>query len=123
MAEISIISMIFTALLALICMFLVTAPYFTWDAYFNKQVEGEASVNSKEVLLTTLNELEFEHKMNKLSDTDYFQLKKQYENQVAKIMKDEQQQTTTKLDKNLMAEVEREIEAATSKYQNRKGEN
>jgi hypothetical protein len=122
MPEISIISMILTAILALICLFLVAAPYFTWGGLFNDEAEGEIPVNSKEVLLTTLNELEFEHKMDKLSDTDYYQLKKQYEIQVTKIMKDEERSSNAKIDDDLMAEVEREIAEATRNYRKQKGE-
>jgi hypothetical protein len=122
MPEISIISMILTAILALVCLFLIAAPYFTWSGLFNEPVVGEIPVNAKEVLLTTLNELEFEHKMDKLSDTDYYQLKKQYEIQVTKIMKEEEQSSNAKIDDDLMAEVEREIAEATRKYRKQKGE-
>ncbi|MGM0900036.1 MAG: hypothetical protein ACQEXB_02790 [Bacillota bacterium] len=121
MPEISIISMILTAILALVCLFLVAAPYFSWSGLFNDEAVGEIPVNSKEVLLTTLNELEFEHKMDKLSDTDYHQLKKQYEIQVTKIMKEERS-SNAKMDDNLMAEVEREIAEATRNYRKQKGE-
>lgn len=121
MLEISIISMLLTAILALVCLFLVAAPYFTWSGLFNDEAVGEIPVNSKEVLLTTLNELEFEHKMDKLSDTDYHQLKKQYEIQVTKIMKEERS-SNTKIDDDLMAEVEREIAEATRNYRKQKGE-
>lgn len=121
MPEISIISMMLTAILALVCLFLVAAPYFTWNGLFNEQTAGEVPVSSKEVLLTTLNELEFEHKMDKLSDTDYYYLKKQYEIQVTKIMKEEEGVSSEKIDNDIMAEVEREIEEATRNFRKQKG--
>jgi len=121
MPEISIISMILTAILVLVCLFLVAAPYFNWNGLFNEQTVEEIPVSSKEVLLTTLNELEFEHKMNKLSDTDYYHLKKQYEIQVTKIMKEEERSSSAKINDDLMAEVEREIEEATRNYRKQKG--
>jgi hypothetical protein len=123
MQEISIISMIFTAALVLICLFLVLAPFFSFDSYLNFASKGEDAASSKEVLLSTLNELEFEYKMDKISHADYKNLKKQYESQVVSIMKDEEEQLTEQtIDKDLMAEIESEIEATMNSYKNKKGE-
>ncbi|MEH7009867.1 hypothetical protein V7087_03480 [Neobacillus niacini] len=123
MQEITIISMIFTAALVLICLFLVLAPFFSWNSYLNFATKGQDSVSNKEVLLSTLNELEFEYKMDKISHADYKNLKKQYESQVVSIMKDEEEQMSTQtVDKDLMAEIESEIEATMKSYKNKKGE-
>ncbi|MEH7273323.1 hypothetical protein, partial [Neobacillus vireti] len=112
MQEISIISMIFTAALVLISLFLVLAPFFSFDSYLSFVSKGQDSSTNKEVLLSTLNELEFEYKMDKISHADYKNLKKQYEAQVVSIMKDEEEQLTgQKVDSDLMAEIESEIEA------------
>jgi uncharacterized protein YaaW (UPF0174 family) len=123
MQEISIISMIFTAALVLVSLFLVLAPFFSLDSYLSFANKGHDSASNKEVLLSTLNELEFEYKMDKISYADYKNLKKQYEAQVVSIMKDEEEQMTSQtVDKDLMAEIEREIEASIKSYQNKKGE-
>jgi hypothetical protein len=123
MQEITIISMIFTAALGLICLFLVLAPFFSWDSYLSFANKGQDSATNKEMLLSTLNELEFEYKMDKISHADYKNLKKQYEAQVVNIMKDEEEQMTSQIvDKDLMAEIESEIEASMKNYQNKKGE-
>ncbi|WP_257029174.1 hypothetical protein [Neobacillus driksii] len=123
MQEISIVSMIFTAALVLICLFLVLAPFFSLNSYLSFANKGQDSATNKEVLLSTLNELEFEYKMDKISHADYKNLKKQYEAQVVSIMKDEEEQMTSQtVDKDLMAEIEREIEASMKSYQNKKGE-
>lgn len=123
MQEISIVSMIFTAALVLICLFLVLAPFFSLDSYLSFANKGQDSATNKEVLLSTLNELEFEYKMDKISHADYKNLKKQYESQVVSIMKDEEEQMTSQtVDKDLMAEIEKEIEASMKSYQNKKGE-
>lgn len=123
MQEISIIPMIFTAALVLICLFLVLAPFFSWDSYLSFANKGQDSATNKEMLLSTLNELEFEYKMDKISHADYKSLKKQYEAQVFSIMKDEEEQMTSQtVDKDLMAEIESEIEASMKSYQNKKGE-
>jgi hypothetical protein len=123
MQEISIIPLIFTAALVLICLFLVLAPFFSWDSYLSFANKGQDSATNKETLLSTLNELEFEYKMDKISHADYKNLKKQYEAQVVSIMKDEEEQMTAQtVDKDLMAEIESEIEASMKNYQNKKGE-
>lgn len=123
MQEISIISIIFTAALLLICLFLVLAPFFSWDSYLSFVNKGQDSATNKEMLLSTLNELEFEYKMDKISHADYKNLKKQYEAQVVSIMKDEEEHMTSQtVDKDLMAEIESEIEASMKSYQTKKGE-
>jgi hypothetical protein len=123
MQEISIVSMIFTAALVLISLFLVLAPFFSLDSYLSFANKGLDSATNKEVLLSTLNELEFEYKMDKISHADYKNLKKHYESQVVSIMKDEEENLTSQIvDKDLMAEIESEIEASMKSYQNKKGE-
>jgi hypothetical protein len=122
MQEISIISMIFTAALVLVCLFLVLAPFFSWDSYLSFANKGQDSASNKEVLLSTLNELEFEYKMDKISHADYKNLKKQYESLVVSIMKEEDQIMSQSVDKDLMAEIESEIEATMKSHKNNKGE-
>jgi hypothetical protein len=122
MQEISIISMIFTAALVLVCLFLVLAPFFSWDSYLSFANKGQDSASNKEVLLSTLNELEFEYKMDKISHADYKNLKKQYESLVVSIIKEEDQIMSQSVDKDLMAEIESEIEATMKSYKkNNKG--
>ncbi|CAH2715234.1 hypothetical protein BACCIP111895_02418 [Neobacillus rhizosphaerae] len=122
MHDISIISMIFTAALALTCLFLIISPLFKWDNYLQVSANGQDLATSKEALLTTLNEIEFEYKMDKISHADYKNLKRQYESEVAKIMKEEEQMTDSQVDQDLMAEVEKEIEAQMKSYKTKKGE-
>jgi hypothetical protein len=122
MHDISIISMIFTAVLALVCLFLIAAPFFKWESFIQFSSKDQDIATTKEALLTTLNEIEFEYKMDKISHADYKNLKKQYETEVAKIMKEEEQFTNTSIDKDLMAEVEKEIESQMKNYGKKKGE-
>lgn len=122
MQDITVISMIFTTLLTLACLFLILSPLFKWDAYLQVGSKGEDIGATKEALLTTLNEIEFEYKMDKISHADYKNLKKQYETEVASIMKEEEQLLQTNVDKDLMDEVEKEIEAQMNTYKNKKGE-
>jgi len=116
MQDITIISLIFTVALALVSLFLILAPFFKWDAYLHAMPKNQDLASVKEALLTTLNELEFEYKMDKISHTDYKTLKKQYESEVAKVMKEEEQVTSSRVDEDLMSEVEREIVAHLKSY-------
>lgn len=122
MHDITVISMVFTALLALSCLFLILSPFFKWVPYFHGGTKSPDLVSTKEALLTTLNEIEFEYKMDKISHADYKSLKKQYESEVVSIMKEEEQMMEKDVDKDLMAEVEKEIEAQMKTYKNKKGE-
>jgi hypothetical protein len=121
MQDITVISMIFTTILALACLFLILSPLFKWDTYLQVSSKGKDISATKEALLTTLNEIEFEYKMDKISHADYKNLKKQYETEVASIMKEEEIMQTN-IDKDLMDEVEKEIEAQMKTYKNKKGE-
>jgi len=111
MEDISIISMVFTAVLVLCCLFLILAPLFKWDAYVQLHSNEQDSASGKEVLFSTLNELEFEYKMEKISENDYKKLKKQYESQISKVMKTDELKSGKTVDASILAEVEREIEA------------
>jgi hypothetical protein len=122
MQDITIISMIFTAGLSLTCLFLILSPFFKWDAYLNVSTKGQDIASIKEELMSTLNELEFEYKMDKISNADYKKLKKQYEVEVISIMKEEEQMMEPSVDKELMAEVEKEIESQMKTHKNKKGE-
>lgn len=122
MHDISVISMIFTAILVLGCLFITISPLFRLDSYLKFNTEGEDLSTTKETLLTTLNEIEFDYKMDKISQVDYKNLKRQYESQIVSIMKEEEQHVTHQVDKDLMDEVEREIQAAMKNKKTKKGE-
>lgn len=122
MEDVSVISMLFTALFTLGCLFLVMAPLFGWNSYFTVKTTTSFSPNEKEVLLTTLNEIEFEYNMDKLSKKDYVELKKQYELQVAAVMKNEAKIEETPFDQKLLDDVEKEIQQAMLQYKKNKGE-
>jgi hypothetical protein len=122
MQDITVVSMIFKTILALACLFLIISPLFKWDVYFHVSSMSQDNAATKEALLTTLNEIEFEYRMDKISHADYKNLKKQYETEVASIMKDEEQMIQSNVEKDLMDEVEKEIEAQMKTYKNKKGE-
>ncbi|MED4204364.1 hypothetical protein [Neobacillus mesonae] len=123
MQDISIMSLIFTAALTLVCLFLILSPFFKLGSLnFHFHKSGQEFTSTKEALLTTLNELEFEYKMDKISAADYQHLKKQYEAEITRIMKDEEQGAKSAVDSDIMAEVEKEIASEMKNYKNKKGE-
>jgi hypothetical protein len=122
MHDISIISMFFTAVLILGCLFLAISPLFKWDGYLKFSANVEDLAQTKETLFSTLNEIEFEYKMDKISQVDYKNLKRQYEEQIAVLMKEEEELNKQPIDKDLMAEVEREIASAIKNHQAKKGD-
>ena len=122
MHEISIISLAAVAVLLLGCLYLILAPLFHWDSFLGAGIQTNNGSRMKESLLSTLNEIEFEYKMDKLSAADYKSLKKQYEAQIAAIIKEEEQPVNKKVDRDVMAEVEKEIAAALKSYRQKKGE-
>ncbi len=77
---------------------------------------------NKEALFTTINEIEFDYSMNKLSEDDYNQLKNQYRQQALKLLHEEDElelETTAqspgpvspnKTDKADKTDIEKEIE-------------
>ncbi len=102
------------------CLFLVLAPFFKWDAYLSTSEGKQETISDKEALLTTLNEIEFEYKMGKLSEIDFKNLKKQYETEVSKILKSEDRNVKTNVNASVMSDVEREIEAALKRKRGKK---
>ena len=120
--DISFISMILTAVLVLSCLFLVLAPLFKWEAYAKFNTNVQDSTADKEALYTTLNEIEFEYKMGKVSESDYKSLRKQYELEISGIMKSDEKKPKKSVDMDILADVEREIEATIKKKNKKEGD-
>lgn len=118
--EISVLSIIASAVLVLVCIFLIISPFFKNEMNLFSPVIDLSAHDHKTALMTTLNEIEFEHKMNKISDEDYKKLKKQYEIMISDLLKNEEEQVQ-KIDHVLLKEVEAEIEIELRKRQEEKG--
>ncbi len=50
---------------------------------------GEVLERDKEAVFTTINEIEFDYRMNKLSENDYCQLKEHYKQKALEILQEE----------------------------------
>jgi hypothetical protein len=119
--EISVLSMIASAVLVLVCLFLVISPFFKNEMNLFSTAPDISAYENKTALLTTLNEIEFEHKMQKISDEDYKKLKKQYENLIADLMKQDEQFVKKEVNQNALKEVEAEIEEELRRRQQEQG--
>jgi Icc-related predicted phosphoesterase len=111
------LSVFISILLAVAAMALVGYPLFT-----TSQLEGAEAVvprrsniiDTKEVIMTTLGEIEFDYHMKKLSEEDYRELKNNYSGTALQILKAQQQIDSSakrgrKVTNNL-GNIDREIE-------------
>lgn len=120
--DLSLFSMLVSAVLILTCLFLIINPFFKNE---KRDIDPELDLSiheNKMSLMTTLNEIEFEHKMNKISDEDYSKLKKQYESLIADLLKNEIHATKQEINLDVMNQVEAEIEKELQKRRESKGE-
>lgn len=84
------ISIIASIMLVLVCIYFILSPFTIKGSSDVKEKMCIITDNvKKEELYATLNEIEMDFKMNKLSEEDYQAMKKSYELQVAEIIKKE----------------------------------
>lgn len=119
--EISVLSMIASAVLVLVCLFLVISPFFRNEMNLFHPAVDLSVYDHKAALMTTLNEIEFEHKMQKISDEDYKSLKKQYEVMIADLLKQGDQLVQQEIIHDVLKEVEAEIENELRRRQEEQG--
>jgi len=119
--EITTIPLIVTVILVLLCLFLILSPFFKFsiaNGFF--QQSSEENYNEKSGLMSTINEIEFEYQMKKISKEDYVALTKKYETMIAKLMKEEEK-INEEIDEKLLKEVEAEIEDEIKKRMMKQG--
>jgi hypothetical protein len=119
--EISVLSMIASAVLVLVCLFLVISPFFRNELNLFQHVTDLSAHENKAALMTTLNEIEFEHKMHKISDEDYKTLKRQYEVLLSDLMRKEDLSVQKDVNQDVLKEVEAEIENEIRRRQEEQG--
>lgn len=111
--EITTISLLGIALLLLVCFALILYPIFSQNVGFHTKLGNDDLLTHKEALMIGLNEIEFEHKTEKISDADFLILKKQYEQELVKMIKSEENIVNNEdIEATLLAEVEQEIAEA-----------
>jgi len=88
-----------------------------YKEYLEEVEELEGTGHNKEAIMSAINEIEFDYKMNKLSDEDYSVLKKKYKETALGILHEEEKEefSSTKIAGSEKNELEAEIEAVIEK--------
>ncbi|NDI33825.1 hypothetical protein [Chengkuizengella sediminis] len=108
------IVMLTSALMIIGCLYMVLSPFFHQKILTNVDLK-KSSDNEviKKEFYATLNEIEMDYKMNKLSEYDYKQLKKEVELFFIELLRDEDQLSELpkeKENKQILEEIQSEIE-------------
>jgi len=74
--------------------------------YINRDEQS----NSEYTILATINEIEFDYQMGKLSKDDYLYLKNQYKSMAVKLLQEKDKQESSKAD-DLIKAIEKEIDS------------
>lgn len=104
-------------LIVLVSLYFIAAPYLAEPIEAAAGIQDENDVEKqKESIFTTLNELEFDFRMKKISEEDYKVLKNKYKSQAVTVLKSEEEidgligRKTLKIDSNTAKQMEQEIE-------------
>lgn len=94
---------------------LVVTPFLRTREVLNQNPIGTIPVEvQKEIVFTTLNEIEFDYQMKKLSEEDYEELKNQYQRSAVSLLDTGAARKgnlkLADLEKELVKEIERELE-------------
>jgi hypothetical protein len=121
----TVLSIIAAAILVLGCLYLVISPYLRADSLrlTDKGME-EDEQNERNALLSTLNEIELDFKMKKISEADYKKLANHYESMLVTQMKRLEESTAgleTTIHKNILQDIEDEIEQELAQHRKAKG--
>ncbi|WP_102345485.1 hypothetical protein [Bacillus sp. Marseille-P3661] len=123
------VTIIASALLVIGCLYIIFSPFMqrTVDNIDHQVMAFDDALTKKE-LYATLNEIEMDYKMHKLSEIDYRTMKSTYEKMVADIMKSETRITSKissmpNVHEEVIQQIENEIETELYAYRNeRKGD-
>lgn len=116
---------IVSLLILAFCLYLVITPLLKpkQSAKEFGNIEEEFDEITIQNVYATLNELEMDYNMQKLSDEDYQKLKSEYEHLAAALIaKEKKQEKADKNDKNLAMDIESEIEEELKKLRKERGE-
>ncbi|OEF96094.1 hypothetical protein [Desulfuribacillus alkaliarsenatis] len=105
--ELSIV-LIGSGVLLMLSFYWIVKPLRTHQDDFTEDVEER---DEKEAVFSTLNEIEFDYKTQKISEEDYIELKRGYEEEAKRLLKIEELETDSyEVNKELEQEIEQEIE-------------
>lgn len=113
-----VIGIVLTVVLVAVTLFITINPLFSGKVPFTSGLTKEKldKADLKEVVFTTLNELELEYQMGKVTKEDYEALKRKHEKQAAELMEiREQSSNIEEIDEEMMRQVEKEIQEELEK--------
>lgn len=108
-------------LMVIIAVALIGVPFMEKEVDENGIIENSGTLTlgqRKEILMTTLGEIEFDYKMNKLTKEDYQELKSLYKEKAVNVMKREDQIKGISQEA-LIQKVEDELEAELKALENK----
>jgi len=89
-------------LIVIIAGFLILWPFLKKEANIDYFLESDSNhFTKREILFSTLGEIEFDYKMNKLSEEDYQQLKLIHQEQAIRILNQEDEEIEYELQQEL----------------------
>ncbi len=98
------------AAIVISCFYFIVAPFFTSEEIPVAYGEGDDNKLSLEMIYETVNELEMDYLMKKISKEDFESTKKRYQVLAASFLKEESDMKTTHLKKQPIGdEIEQEI--------------
>lgn len=107
-------------LIVLVALYLIASPFLADNEPLPTAVVADsdnALEKQKESVFTTLNELEFDYRMKKITEEDYQSLKNQYKSRAVEVLKSEENldallgKKAIKIDADLAKRFDQEIEA------------
>ena len=111
---VQVIGILLTIILVAASLYLVVAPLMSGKVPFSSGFKKEQPSKEalKEVVFTTLNELELEYQMGKVTEEDYEVLKRKHEKEAAELMEIKEisaGMNNEEIDAAMMDEIEKEI--------------
>lgn len=116
-------------LVVLVALYFIAAPYLEEENELIVMAAAPQDENviekQKESIFTTLNELEFDYRMKKISDEDYKILKNKYKSQAVTVLKSEEEldgllgKKQARIDSNTAKQFEDEIEAQVAELRSK----
>lgn len=119
-----VMSIVLSILIVAFSLYLVVTPLLRkTKTQLNVTIKDDTDDISLKSIYATLNELEMDYHMKKLSEEDYQKLKAQYENYAAELLeKQEKKEKKATNNDSLMKDIEAEIEEELAKLRKERGE-
>ena len=118
-------------LVVAVAVWLVAAPLLKEETAPRYALEMDDAEREKESIFTTLGEIEFDYRMQKLEEDDYESLRRKYRSKAVSILKEEENEqlqgmddslNDAKLEEEIAKEIEKEIEKEIQALKEQKGQ-